>query len=193
MKTDKEVYRTAEGLLYELGLDRILKYIQNGFVLLSAAQGRDEETEKKAFSELKRQIHEIGAGFMELDGVWMDEKASEEFREKSLFIPYPGEKWGTLEDFITKMLEFAKYHNQKGIIRGDEKKIELLYLTGDTIDLGDFQSDKLSSAYFEISKEKHPGRAFVFKGVRIPRGAFDAFVMKVEGYILEGTFFFELK
>lgn len=189
----KDSYCTKDGNRYSTNLSVILDYINRGFVILSAYQNRDEETERKALDELAWAIHHLKASFKELDGVWTDEKTSEEIREMALFVPYPGEEWGKLEDFINKMLELAKQNNQDGIIRGDEKKIELLYLDGNTLDLGEFHIDKLSSAYSKISKGRHTGRTFAFRGVRVPRGVFDALVMKKRGYIVEGTIYFVIR
>lgn len=193
MGKERNVYRTEDGSLYEASLNRILTHTHRGFVIISASQGRDEETEENAFENLKRQVRDIGASFIELDGIWTDEKTGEVFREKSLFVPYPGEEWGTLEHFIDKFLELARANNQQAIITGDEKKIELVYSDKEVINFGEFHPDKLSVAYSKIAEGRHTGRTFVFKGVRVPRGAFDAFVMKHMGYLIGGDFFFRIK
>ncbi|MEO0072475.1 MAG: hypothetical protein ABIK10_03390 [candidate division WOR-3 bacterium] len=52
-------------------------------------------------------MKKIGAKFFKLDGVWHDETLGKEYREKSLFVPYPGEDWGTKEEFLDKMLKVA--------------------------------------------------------------------------------------
>lgn len=181
--------------MYESGLDRILRHTSRGFVILSASQGRDEEIENAAIEELRKQVQGIGASFMVLDGVWYEEATGKEYHEKALFVPYPGENWGTKEEFLDKMLKIAQTHNQAAIIwnDGEDNKLKLMYLTGEVVDFGEFHLDKLSQAYFEIAKDKHKGQKFVFKGVMVPRSMMDALAMKMRGYIVDGRFWFEVR
>lgn len=188
-------YRLGTGL-YEFGLDRIWKHINRGFVILSSNQNRDNETEEKAFRELNWKVHRAGAGYIELDGVWYDDEKGIEYHEKSLVVPYPGdEKWKTKDEFNKEMLNIAQSFEQEAIIVGDgeDGNVKIVYLDGRVDDLGKFLPDKLAQAYSKISKGRHVGRTFTFKGVRVPGSAMEALAMRKMGYIFEGKIWFVVR
>ncbi|MEO0079282.1 MAG: hypothetical protein ABIK44_01205 [candidate division WOR-3 bacterium] len=184
-------YRDGK-FLYQPGLERILPHCRRGFAILSSNQNRDEESERSALATLQGQLRRLGAPFIELDGVWVD-AAGKTFREKALFVPYPGEGWQSLDAFLNKLAEIAREHHQDGIVASNGQEVTLVWADGRTSDFGGFHPDRLAKAYSMISRSRHKGQSFAFEGVRVPGGPFEALVMKKSGHLVEGEVRFEVK
>ncbi|MEN9978926.1 MAG: hypothetical protein ABIK38_01085 [candidate division WOR-3 bacterium] len=186
--------------LYEPGIERIYPYTKAGFAVVGAAKDRTPADEFFLLERMKWQVFRLGLRHIELDGVWVNEYKApcEAVHEPVLFVPCPGEEWGSWERFREIMAETAGDFRQQGIVISDGNSMQLLWVEDGIEDriqeLGVFEPERLGSAYARVSRLRELGGIFTFAGVRVPGSAMEALALQKSGNLVaEGRVFFRVR
>lgn len=171
-------------------LGRMYQHVKGaGFgIITSWRQDFSVKKNLALFKQLKSVVRSAGFGFVELDGYWEDEEATEAGHEPSLFIPAVQKRAAAVpqevvSDFEDWMLILARKYNQDAFVMGDGERVFLIDQRGKRIDLGTFSADRISQAWSKIKKGPHRGRSFIFATVAAPGSKIEAVKRQAEGEI----------
>jgi len=172
--------------IFEQSLSRIWQHSKKGFIMMSAAIGKDEKEDEKSHKKLRKRLKSLGLGYFEVDGVYTHqsgERKGETVHELSVFIPFRKDKY-TFEEFKNIAKELRKEFKQESVLfYNPESGAELIFVD-DSEKIGDnIGYDKIKDVYSKLRKGKHQGKTFVIEGVRIPMNHISAMGMKSKGIL----------
>jgi len=151
-------------------LSRILKHSKGKFGIVSAFL--DSKTYKdnlRDHSKLKKDIRDLGYGFIELESYWEENGVQTE--EKSLFIPNISQK---------DLVSLGEKYDQYAVLYGDDGAIKLIctneFCSSDnsacigcvykTLSGTKISESVLKDAFSRLKKGSHKNKHFQFKGIR---------------------------
>jgi len=151
--------------LKESSLSRIWKFIEDdkySFGVVSAFRTENSGAENKQLHKnLKIQVREMGYGFIEMKGGWVEEGMFSS--EESLFIPKINKK---------QMLELGKEYDQFSVIYKDKSgfyeyspygKVLSKFKHGKGAENLELAKELLKSFFSSLKRGSHKGRKFLFK------------------------------